>query len=151
MWNGRLILRNERFNNGVFAADATSARLLIWVLLWLNLNGVLVEDGPLALDLVDVLILLLGFVANIDVAALVTSRNLLWFALLRGSSRHLELERPTLDAGESGADIWKNCRLDFLIELSQSSLSIFAPDLMLVLVAAGHRPVMAIAQMLAAK
>jgi hypothetical protein len=98
--NGGLVLRNERFNYGVLAAEAAAARLLVRILLWLNLNGVLVENGPLALHFVNVLILLPGFICDVDVAALVGWRHLLRFALIGLRASNLALERPTFGACE---------------------------------------------------
>ena len=72
-----MVLRNERFNNGVLPADATSSGLLVRILLWLNLDGMLVENGPFALYLVNVLILLLAFVGDVDVITFVGCCDLL--------------------------------------------------------------------------
>ena len=68
----------------------------------------LVENGPLALNLMNVLILLFVFIRDIDVVAFIGCYDLLWFALIRLCARDLALERSALGTGERGSNIWKN-------------------------------------------
>ena len=65
-WNCRLILSNERFNNRILFTHASPSWLLIGIWLLLDLNNMLVEDRPISLDFMNILILLLTLSRNIN-------------------------------------------------------------------------------------
>lgn len=66
-----MVLGYQVFNDRILFTCATSCRVLICSLFRFNFNDVLVENSPLSLNFVDVLVLLFLIVLEINVAAIV--------------------------------------------------------------------------------